>query len=89
MGAPVGAGEAHAVGGGDLDAAVDDGDQVRVGDQVERVAGPGPVDAAKEHVAVERVGEAGGLDDAELVRLDDRIGGGGAAAQRALERLDL
>ena len=63
VGAPFGAGHPVAALAADEDAAIDDRDQVGVGGHVQHGAGPGPVDAAEQHVAIERGGEAGRFGD--------------------------
>jgi hypothetical protein len=63
--------------GADEDAAVDDRDEVGVGDEVEYRAWPGPVDTGEQHVAVEYLGKAGGFDDREVKAADLRSFGGG------------
>lgn len=60
------------------DPAVDDRDQVRVGDEVEDMARPRSIDAREQSIAVECGEEAVGLNDGELERFDLRFTGGRA-----------
>ena len=86
---PLGAAHGAVRVGVDEDAAVDDGDEVGIRDKVEYCAGPGPVDAAEDHVAVEGAGQAVGFDDRQVVTVDDRPMSGGGSPQRAAEYIDL
>src|SRR5206468_54158 len=88
MGLPVG--RAHPVAlRPDADSAVDDGNQVRVGGDVQGLTRPRPVDAGEEDVAVERGAEALLLDDACFADTDVRISGCRVFEQRGLGDLDL
>ena len=80
VGAP--GGVAHgAVGAGvDGDAAVDDGDQVAVGERVEYGSGLGPVHAGEDEVVVEREAQSLGFAHRQVRHLDPGMLGGGRGA---------
>lgn len=82
VGAPFCAAQASAA-GIDRDTAVDDGNEVGVGEKVEDGARPGPVDAGENHITVGRGGEPVRLGHTQLVRRRPEVRGGGRAARGA------
>jgi hypothetical protein len=69
---PLGASH-HAATGMHRNPAIDNGEEMSEGNEVQHMSGPRSVDAAEHDVAVKQSCESLGLDDAELKRLDLRV----------------
>src|SRR5262245_27887878 len=57
----------------DADTSVDDWNQMGIGDQIEDVAAPRPVDAREQQVAVQCLPKAGLLEDGRDDRIDREV----------------
>lgn len=84
MGSPCRVAHALAIGEDiDCDSAVDDGDEVPVGQCVKDGSRPRSVDAADDEIEVECQPESGGFADAVLPCADGRVSGGGILEEEA------